>query len=125
MPVTRGTFVFDGDCAFCSSSARFLVRAAPSDATVVAWQRTDLDALDLSPDVCGQAVQWVAGDRRSAGAAAIADYLRSSRPWWRLAGVLLGSRPGLLLAVPVYGWVARHRHRLPGGTPACRLQPPA
>ena len=125
MPVTRGTLVFDGDCTFCSSSARFLVRAAPSDAAVVAWQRTDLDGLGLTPEACGLAVQWVAGGRRSTGAAAIADYLRTSRPWWRLAGALLGSGAGLRLASPVYRWVARNRHRLPGGTPACRLEPPA
>ena len=113
--------VFDGDCAFCSSSARWLQRWVPSPAAVVPWQRTDLPALGLSAAQCEEAVQWVSGPDHAAGASAIAAYLRSGRPWWRVVGVLLGSRPGLLVADPAYRWVARNRHRLPGGTPACRL----
>ena len=124
-PSSPGTFVFDGDCAFCSSSARTLVRIAPSDAAVVAWQRSDLDALGLTPAACELAVQWVDGPRHASGAAAIAAYLRTSRPWCRAAGWLLSRRPVLALAEPVYRWVARHRHALPGGTPACRLPPAA
>ncbi|MGA9748696.1 MAG: DCC1-like thiol-disulfide oxidoreductase family protein [Nocardioides sp.] len=115
------TLVFDGDCAFCSTSARWLVRWAPTTASVVPWQRTDLAALGLTADQCTDAVQWVDGDRHASGAAAIAAHLRSSRVWWRIVGRALGSRAGLVVAEPAYRWVARNRYRLPGGTPACRL----
>ena len=59
---------------------------------------------------------------------AIADLLRgatgaSGRLLWRPAGAVLGLRPITALAWPVYRWVARNRHRMPGGTAACALPP--
>jgi predicted DCC family thiol-disulfide oxidoreductase YuxK len=60
---------------------------------------------------------------------AIADLLRTAaRPrdlGWRLAGTVLAVPPVRALAWPVYRWVARHRHQLPGGTAACELPAPA
>ncbi|HET8681438.1 MAG TPA: DCC1-like thiol-disulfide oxidoreductase family protein [Micromonosporaceae bacterium] len=121
----RPTFVYDGDCAFCTSCARFVARQVPTPADVVPWQHTDLAALGLTDDQCAAAVQWVGADgRTAAGPEAIAELLRSSHPAWRLVGRLLGLRPALAAAWPAYRWVARNRHRLPGGTAACALPPP-
>src|SRR6185295_19264908 len=84
----RPTFVFDGDCAFCSSCARFIENRIKPDADVVAWQFADLAA-----------VYFVAAGRTpSAGPAAIADLLRRAGGWagrllWRPAGAVLGLRP--------------------------------
>lgn len=119
-------FLFDGDCAFCSVCARWIERRVPTAAAVVAWQLSDLPALGLTAAQCDRAVQWVAvddgGRRRVAeGPAAFAALLRTSTPRWRLVGRLLGTAPILALAGPVYRWIARHRNRLPGGTPACAL----
>ncbi|GIF73632.1 thiol-disulfide oxidoreductase DCC family protein [Asanoa siamensis] len=117
------TFVYDGDCAFCTMCARFLERWIPTTATVVPWQWADLTALRLTRAQCVEAVQWVPADGgpATAGPAAIADLLRSSRQPWRLAGAVLGLRPVTALAWPAYRWVARNRHRLPGGTAACAI----
>ncbi|MFY0408870.1 thiol-disulfide oxidoreductase DCC family protein [Solicola sp. PLA-1-18] len=117
------TFLFDGDCSFCTSSVRVLERWVPHDAHVVPWQHADLDALGVTQDRVEAAVVWVDGGRRTDGPLAIADVMRTSRPWWRLAGAVLGRPPVLWLAWPVYRWVARNRGRLPGGTPACGLPP--
>jgi predicted DCC family thiol-disulfide oxidoreductase YuxK len=134
--VSRAIFLYDGDCALCSSCARFIERRIPTGARVEPWQFVDIESLGLTPAQCEDAVQWVAAGaagRRDtsagaeataalAGAEAIAALLRSSsRPVWRGLGRLLGSRAGLLVAWPVYRWVSRHRHRLPGGTPACAV----
>lgn len=125
----RPTFVFDGDCAFCSSCARFIERRIRPAADVVAWQFTDLDALGVTEEEAGAAVQWVTPGRApSAGPVAIADMLRTApglagRLLWRPAGAVLGLRPVAALAWPVYRWVARNRHRMPGGTAACALPP--
>ncbi|KAA1420551.1 DUF393 domain-containing protein [Mumia zhuanghuii] len=114
--------VFDGDCAFCSSAARWAQRWAPSRrADVVAWQHADLDALGLTADECSAVLRWVDGDRRSAGPAAIADYLRTARTPWPVVGAVLGTRLVTAAAWPVYRWVAAHRHQLPGGTPQCAM----
>lgn len=64
-----------------------------------------------------------ASGRVSYGARAIAAALRTAPGLAGLAGRLLGTRGVRLIADPVYRWVARHRHRLPGGGAACRLPP--
>lgn len=117
------TFVYDGDCAFCTMCARFLERRIPTTAVVVPWQFADLDALGLTRAQCVEAVQWVpASGPSAAGPVAIARLLRASGgPLWRLAGRVLDLRPVTALAWPAYRWVARNRHRLPGGTPACAI----
>lgn len=119
----RPTFLYDGDCAFCSACARFVERRIPSPAQVLPWQFADLDALGLTADECEGAVQWVAPGRRltAAGPDAIAALLATSRPVWRVAGGVLRLRPVRALAWPAYRWVARNRHRMPGGTAACSL----
>jgi predicted DCC family thiol-disulfide oxidoreductase YuxK len=114
-------FVFDGDCAFCSACAGYIQRHIPTEAMVMPWQFANLPALGLTPAQCDEAVQWVQPGRRAAGPAAIAALLRTSRWYWRLAGRVLRWRPVLALAWPVYRWVSRNRHRLPGGTAICSL----
>jgi predicted DCC family thiol-disulfide oxidoreductase YuxK len=117
------TFVYDGDCAFCTSCAQFAQRRVPTDATIAAWQFTDIGALGLTENQCDEAVQWVdtAGGAPLAGPRAIAALLRSSNRRWRLVGWLLDVRPVRAVAWPAYRWVARNRHRMPGGTAACAV----
>ena len=115
------TFVYDGDCAFCSTCARFIERRIPSAAAVVAWQRTDLAALGLTSDECEQAVQWVAADHRASGPDAVARLLLDAGGWWRLPGWALLFPPVRWVAWPTYRLIARNRHRLPGGTATCSL----
>lgn len=124
-PAPVPVLVYDGDCAFCSTSARVIstrLRRSPDDFAVEPWQRLDLDALGLTPAECDAAVRWVAADGiRYAGHVAIAHALRASRWWVRPAGVVLLAPGVTRVAARVYTWVAANRHRLPGGTPACSL----
>ncbi len=118
----RPTFVYDGDCAFCTSCARFIERRIPSRATVVPWQFADLGALGLTVEQCETAVQWVGVDSHVAsGPDAIALLLRDAGRMWLPAGWLLQLPPARAVAWPAYRWVARHRHLMPGGTAACAL----
>jgi predicted DCC family thiol-disulfide oxidoreductase YuxK len=120
------TFVFDGDCAFCTTCANFVERWVPTPADVVAWQHVDLSALGVSRAAAIEAVQWVVPGRPTlAGPEAIGGLLRSSNLFWKPFGWLLAIPPVRMVAWPLYRWVARNRHRLPGGTPACAVpQPP-
>lgn len=120
---TRPVLVFDGDCAFCTSSARLLERIGP-EAEIVAWQQIDLDQLGLTEEAAAAAVQWVAidGTVRS-GHEAIAAALGSAGGIWARAGRVL-LLPGISpLAAGAYRLIAANRHRLPGGTPACATTP--
>jgi predicted DCC family thiol-disulfide oxidoreductase YuxK len=118
----RSTFVYDGDCAFCTSCAQFVERRIPTGARVVPWQFADLAELGLTVEECEAAVQWVGADgTRAAGPDAIARLLAASRPAWRALGATLRVPPVRAVAWPAYRWVARNRHRMPGGTAACSL----
>lgn len=115
-------FLFDGDCAFCTTCARFIDRHVHTRVRVVAWQFADLDRLGVRRDEAEAAVQWVdGGGPASAGPEAVARLLRDAGGVWRPLGVLLGLRAVLWLAWPAYRWISRNRHRLPGGTAACSL----
>ena len=121
-PGARGTLVFDGDCAICSSSARLAKRLLGPSARVVPYQRADLAELGVSEAEAAEAVWWIEpGGRRYRGHEAIARALRSAGGLWRPMGAAVDSRALAPLSARVYGWVARNRHRLPGGTPACRV----
>ncbi len=92
-----------------------------TSAQVVAWQFTDIAALGVSQEAAEEAVQWIDADGVSAGPTAIARLLRDAGSLWRPLGAVLATRPAQRLAWPAYRWVARNRHRLPGGTASCSL----
>jgi predicted DCC family thiol-disulfide oxidoreductase YuxK len=119
--VSTTVFLFDGDCAFCSSAARFITRRIPTSATVVAWQFADLTALGVTQDAAEQAVQWIDARGVAAGPVAISRLLIDAGSYWRPLGWLLALPPVRWAAWPAYRWIARNRHRLPGGTAACSL----
>ena len=117
--VRRPVLVFDGDCAFCTSSARLLERIGP-EAEIVAWQLVDLDELGITAAQAMEAVRWIGVDNTvRSGHEAIAAALGTAAWPWRLVGRAL-SLPGVSsLAAVSYRLIARNRYRLPGGTPAC------
>ncbi|HEX5366270.1 MAG TPA: DCC1-like thiol-disulfide oxidoreductase family protein [Acidimicrobiales bacterium] len=115
-------FLYDGDCAFCTTCARFIERRIPTTAEVLPWQHADLAALGVDQADAEEAVVWLEpGGTRATGPEAIAELLVDAGSAWRPLGRLLRLRGVSRLAWPVYRWVARNRHRMPGGTAACSL----
>jgi predicted DCC family thiol-disulfide oxidoreductase YuxK len=120
-PASR-LLIFDGDCAFCTSTATYLARRLPPDAAAIPWQHIDLAALGATPDRAQREVLWIDPSGIRGGATAVAAALRTCRPvTWRAVGVALDLPPLRWLAPSAYRLIARNRHRLPGGTPACAL----
>ena len=115
------TLVYDGDCAFCTSSVRVMKRVGLTADTVIPWQHADLASLGLTEQQCREAVQWVGPDGISSGAIAFARVLLASAWPWRPLGVLLLVPPFRWVAAGVYRLIASNRSRLPGGTPACAV----
>lgn len=116
----HGTLVFDGDCGFCTTSARWLERHGSCE--VVAWQHLDLAAAGLTEQQVTDHAWWLDDGRATAyGAEAISRSLRTCSAVYRLLGRLIWLPPVRPLARRGYDLVARNRHRLPGGTPACTM----
>ncbi|MGA5819239.1 thiol-disulfide oxidoreductase DCC family protein [Kitasatospora sp. NPDC094028] len=127
--------VFDGDCAFCSSCVRWGERylrqtLASGGWEAVPFQFADLAELDASAGGRGEVsaeraereVLWVTpGGRVYGGAQAVARLLMRSGGVWAYAGAALALAPVRPVAALAYRWVARNRHRMPGGTAACAL----
>ncbi|MCZ2827131.1 MULTISPECIES: thiol-disulfide oxidoreductase DCC family protein [unclassified Modestobacter] len=122
--MTGPALVFDGDCAFCTRCADVARRLLPADVQVVPWQFVDLAEIGVSAERAQTEVLWVGRDGAvTGGAPAVARALRAAgRPWW-LLGAVLAAPPVRWVAPFGYRLVAANRHRLPGGTAACRLPP--
>jgi predicted DCC family thiol-disulfide oxidoreductase YuxK len=118
----RGLLIFDGDCGFCTTSARFATRWVDRRHRydVQPWQQVDLERFGLTEADCIEAAQFVRRDGTVVAAhLAIAEGLKHGAPLWRPLGHVV-TLPGISwLAGRVYTWVADHRYALPGGTPAC------
>ena len=114
--------VFDGDCGFCTSSARWIEARLPRGTPVEPWQSLDLDALGLTERDVTTAAYWVDADGGlHRGHLAIGRALIAAGGFWGVVGRVLVTPPMSWLARPVYALVARFRHELPGATDACRL----
>jgi predicted DCC family thiol-disulfide oxidoreductase YuxK len=119
---TRAVFLYDGDCAFCTSCARVVERRIPTRAEVVPWQWVDLADLGVTQAEAEEAVIWIPPSGPTAtGPIGIGRLLIDAGSYWRPLGWLLMVPPMRWLAWPIYRLVARNRHRMPGGTAACAL----
>jgi predicted DCC family thiol-disulfide oxidoreductase YuxK len=115
----RGSLIFDGECPFCTMTARWAERRLPSGAEVVPYQEIeDPQALGLTRRQLAGAAWWIdprGGTHR--GHLAVAETFRAIGGPWAVVGDLLRVPPTSWVAELVYEVVSRNRHRLPGTTP--------
>lgn len=120
------TLVFDGDCAFCTSAVNWLRNALVHPPHMVPYQWTDLDSVGLTIEEVSARVWFVTmahgRGHQYGGHLALAAVLRSQPDLAsRFLGNLLRTFPFSPIAAVAYSLIARFRHWLPGGTPACRM----
>lgn len=109
--------VFDGDCGFCTASARWIESLGPQ---AEAWQRLDLTELHLTVAEVDEAAWWIDGaGRKYRGHLAIGHALKAAGGVWGFIGAVLVRPPVSWIARPVYALIARNRKKLPGN--ACEL----
>ncbi|MHB8220889.1 MAG: thiol-disulfide oxidoreductase DCC family protein [Acidimicrobiales bacterium] len=117
--------VFDGDCGFCTMSANWAQAHFRHGEHVRAWQLLGdegLEELGLRRKDVETAAWWVSGNgdhergHRAAGRA-----LEAIGGKWRFVGWLALTPPTSWFAAFLYRSVVRWRYRLPGATPACRI----
>jgi predicted DCC family thiol-disulfide oxidoreductase YuxK len=115
--------IFDGDCGFCTSAANTVVARSSVPIDAVAWQLTDVSDFGLAEAQTAARVYFVTGGEAFGGHLAFAQILLAQRNWaLKAGGWLLTAPPFCWLGSIGYTLVARFRHRLPGGTPACAVR---
>lgn len=119
-PVTN-VLLYDADCAFCQRTASLAPRLGLA-ARVAASQEVDLGAAGVDPARALVEVPFVtASGEVLYGHEAIAAALRTGGPLVAAAGRFIVGRPQTWVFARIYRWIARNRHRLPGGTAACAM----
>ncbi len=116
----RATLLYDGDCGFCTQSAKWLSdRGAP----IASWQSIpDLAELGLTEaDVTSAAYWFDESGAAHRGHLGIGAALIAADMPWPIAGRIILTPPFRWLAGPIYALIAKNRFRLPGSTDACRL----
>ncbi|MFE7752959.1 thiol-disulfide oxidoreductase DCC family protein [Streptomyces sp. NPDC057428] len=119
---TRPVLIYDGDCAFCTSSVNFAERHLRPRCDFTPWQFADLETLGVTQERAEYEVLWTTPTGSvQGGAQAVAKLLLSAGGVWSVLGALLTLPPVRWLAHGVYRLVADNRDRMPGGTPACAV----
>jgi predicted DCC family thiol-disulfide oxidoreductase YuxK len=117
--------VYDGDCGLCSSTATALAGKWTTPARAVSSQclgAKGLARLGLTLEDVRRRAWWIdEHGRRFGGPAAIAQALKAAGGWRSHLGSVILVPPFSWVSALAYRGVARWRHRLPGGTNACRV----
>ncbi|MEY4980894.1 MAG: hypothetical protein RL174_232 [Actinomycetota bacterium] len=114
--------IYDGDCAFCNRSLQFGLKNLAWFPSHKAFQGLPKEAFGLNRTDFESSIWLIGPDAKFAGHRAAAwILLQQKNPLYRLLGAIIH------IAGPVsksaYAWVAKNRHRLPGGTAACEVSP--
>lgn len=119
--------IYDGDCHFCQLSLDFGIRHLAIFPKYVAFQKVNPSNFLLSEsDVRSQI--WLVPENSNdfkplGGHLAAAEILiMQKNVLLKLAGWLMKTPPTSYLAKVGYRWIAKNRHRLPGGTKQCKIE---
>jgi len=118
----HATLVFDGDCGFCTTVATHFKKRSRVPIDIAAWQLTDLGRLGLTSEQASAQVYLVSDGKLFGGHEAFAEFMRLQGDPFHRAVARTMRAPGLRrICAWGYRLVAKNRHRLPGGTPACQM----
>jgi predicted DCC family thiol-disulfide oxidoreductase YuxK len=125
--------LYDGTCGFCAESVQFVLRHDRRRRTLRFSSLQGPTALDIRArhpelDVVDSVIWFEPGDNTHpetllTKSSAVLRVLRYLGGLWRPLGVLAAIVPRALRDA-VYDLVARHRHRLIRGAPACVVPTP-
>lgn len=119
--MARAILLYDADCGFCTRAAGAAQRLR-LDLVVQPIVPGRLAGLGVDVERAARELPFVAADGSvSYGHRAVAHALGTGPLPARVIGRALDARIWRRPAAAAYGWVARHRHELPGGTSSCAL----
>lgn len=120
----KPVLIFDGDCGFCTTTANLIREKSSTPIEIHPWQFIDVTKYGLTQAQTMDKVFVVEGVKTFGGHRAFAKILLlQNNPLIKLVGALIMYTPLAWLARPGYRLVAKYRHKLPGGTPACKIEP--
>lgn len=122
--MNKPILIFDGDCGFCTTAANYVSKRSRVQMRIIPWQFADLAALGLTKAQAQSKVQLVVSGETYTGHLCFAKLLELQPQPLRIMGAILRTKPFSWIAALGYWLVARYRHKLPGGTPACQLNNP-
>ncbi|MDX3388191.1 DCC1-like thiol-disulfide oxidoreductase family protein [Streptomyces niveiscabiei] len=116
---------FDGDCGICQATIQWISTRAQPSVVARPWQLLDTQMTQPYVERLDREVLlFHDGEVSAGGADALMRVLKSSPKRRYRALATVACQPGTrVLARHVYGWVARNRYRMPGGTAACAVRP--
>jgi len=124
---SKPVLIYDGDCKFCQLSLEFGIRHMKVFPSYVAFQKIEPSSFGLTEKQVRSEI-WLVDKRpnknlRLGGHLAAAAILEmQTNLFYRVAGFLMKTPPTSWLAKVGYRWIARNRHRLPGGSKVCRIE---
>jgi len=121
-----GIVLFDGTCAFCEASVKFIVRRDPAGyfrfgASQSPQGASLLSTYGLTREAARSLILIEGGRVYLRSTAALRIAAQMTFPWSLLRACLLVPRP---LRDGIYRLVATIRHRLAGSSDACEIPPP-
>lgn len=121
---SNSVLIFDGDCGFCTSTANYIVKHSKAPIVAHAWQLVDVTQYGILQPQAAERVYLYSEGQAHGGHEAFAELLRiQHNPALRVIAFLMVVPPLCWLSRIGYALVAKFRHKLPGGTPACKIEP--
>ncbi len=120
--MSQPVLIFDGDCGFCTTTANYIVKRSKTPIVAHAWQMVDVTEYGILQQQAQKRVYVIDEGHAFGGHEAFAQLLRLQKNWLLTAIAWVMVVPPICwLSRIAYALVARYRHKLPGGTPACKL----
>jgi len=119
--------IYDGDCQFCQLSLEFGTKNLRIFPQYVAFQKINPKEFGLTEEQVRSQI-WLAPKSPAVGASLgghlAAGAILGLQPslWLRALGWLASTPPTSWVAGFIYRFIAANRHRLPGGSRACKLE---
>jgi predicted DCC family thiol-disulfide oxidoreductase YuxK len=121
----KPVLIFDGDCGFCTTTANWIEKRSLTPVEIQPYQWAKLADYGLTEKEAADKVQLVFDGKIFAGHHCMAKLLLiQPNALLKFLGALMVT-PGIdPISAKVYAWIAANRHKLPGGTPACKMPRP-
>ena len=122
LSVAKPVLIFDGDCGFCTTTANWIEKRSLTPVEIQPYQWAKLADFGLTEKEAADKVQLIFEGKIFAGHHCMAKLLLiQPNILLKFVGAVM-VMPGLdPISAKVYEWVAANRHKLPGGTPACKM----